>query len=121
MTALGVDATRTLHGVIDEQLRVFAAEADSAIPQAGDLKPLADSLWTSFLEPTALDSTNSLWLVLDPQAMRVTPFAGNGTTIGTTMVLYARPRVIAGTKPACDVGRYPCSPWARPRWITRCP
>ena len=100
VTALGVDATKTLQGVIDKQLRVFAAEADSAIPQAGDFKPLADSLWTSFLEPTALDSTNLLWLVLDPQAVRVTPFAGSGTTIITTMVLYARPRVIAGTKPA---------------------
>ena len=100
VTALGVDATKTLQGVIDKQLRVFAAEADSAIPQAGDFKPLADSLWTSFLEPTALDSTNLLWLVLDPQAVRVTPFAGNGTTIITTMVLYARPRVIAGTRPA---------------------
>ncbi|WP_411278817.1 DUF4403 family protein [Gemmatimonas sp.] len=100
VTALGVDATTTLQGVIDKQLALFAAEADTTIPTVGDFKPLADSLWKSFLEPTALDSTNSLWLVLDPQAVRVTPFAGNGPSIITTMVLYARPRVIAGAKPA---------------------
>ncbi len=99
VTALGVDATKTLQGVIDKQLARFAAEADTTIPTVGDFKPLADSLWKSFLEPTALDSTNSLWLVLDPQAVRVTPFAGNGPSIVTTMVLYARPRVIAGVKP----------------------
>jgi hypothetical protein len=66
----------------------------------GDFRPLADSLWKSFLEPTALDSTNSLWLVLDPQTVQVTPFVGNGPSIVTTMVLSARPRVIAGAKPA---------------------
>lgn len=99
VTALGVDATKTLQGVIDKQLSLFAAEADSAIPAVGDFKPLADSLWKSFLEPTALDSTNSLWLLLDPQGVRVTPFSGNGPSIITTMVLYARPRVIAGPKP----------------------
>lgn len=100
VTALGVDATKTLQGVIDKQLALFAAEADTTIPTVGDFKPLADSLWQSFLEPTALDSTNSLWLVLDPQTVQVTPFAGNGPSIITTMVLYARPRVIAGAKPA---------------------
>jgi len=99
VTALGLDATRTLQGVIETQLALFAAEADTTIPTAGDFKPLADSLWKSFLEPTALDSTNSLWLVLDPQAVRVTPFAGNGPSITTTIVLTARPRVIAGEKP----------------------
>ena len=100
VTALGVDATKTLQGVIDKQLALFAAEADTTIPTVGDFRPLADSLWKSFLEPTALDSTNSLWLMLDPQAVQVTPFAGNGPSIITTMVLYARPRVIAGAKPA---------------------
>ena len=107
VTALGVDATKTLHGVIDTQLALFAAEADTTIPTVGDFKPLADSLWRSFLEPTALDTTNSLWLVLDPQAVRVTPFAGNGPSIITTMVLYARPRVIAGAKPVVRMAPLP--------------
>ncbi|MDQ8158462.1 MAG: DUF4403 family protein [Gemmatimonadota bacterium] len=100
VTALGVNATPTLQSVIDRQLATFAADAERTIPEVGDFRPLADSLWTSFLEPTALDSSNALWLVLDPQAVQVTPFAGNGPSLITTMVLYARPRVIAGVKPA---------------------
>lgn len=107
VTALGIDATKTLQGVIDKQLTLFAAEADTTIPNVGDFRPLADSLWKSFLEPTPLDSSNALWLVLDPQAVQVTPFAGNGPSIITTMVLYARPRVTAGAKPAVRVKPLP--------------
>lgn len=100
VTALGLNATRTLQSVIDKQLAAFAAQADSAIPVAGDFGPLADSLWRSFLAPTPLDSTGTLWLLLDPQAVRVTPFVGAGRNITTTLVLYARPRVLAGARPA---------------------
>lgn len=99
VTVLGVDATSTLQALLDRQLAVFAAQADSTIPQVGDFKPLADSLWQSFLEPTPLDSTASLWLLLEPEAVRVTPFEGAGGNLSTTLVLYARPRVVAGAKP----------------------
>ncbi len=99
VTALGVNATPTLQSLIDDQLTLFSAQADTAIPAAADFRPLADSLWRSFLEPTALDTLGTLWLLLDPEAVRVTPFVGSGLNITTTMVLYARPRVIAGAKP----------------------
>lgn len=99
VTVLGVDATRSLQGLVDRQLAAFAAEADTTIPRVADFRPLADSLWRSFLEPTALDSLASLWLVLEPEAVRVTPFVGAGVNITTTLVLTARPRVVAGGKP----------------------
>jgi len=99
VTVLGVDARKSLQNILDRQLGTFAAQADTTIPQVADFRPLADSLWRSFLEPTALDSLSSLWLVLDPEAVRVTPFVGNGVNITTTLVLYARPRVVAGGKP----------------------
>ena len=99
VSALGVDATKGLRSVIDKQLAEFAAQADTAIPRVANLLPLADSLWRSFLEPTALDSTNTLWLVLDPQEVRVAPFAGNGPSFQTAIILYARPHVVAGAKP----------------------
>jgi hypothetical protein len=100
VTALGVNATPTLQTILDRQLAAFAAQADSAIPQVAEFRTLADSLWKSFLEPTPLDSTNSLWLLIEPEAVRVTPFASNGPALTTTLVLYARPRIVAGAKPA---------------------
>lgn len=100
VTALGVNATNTLQGVLDKQMTLFAAQADSAIPAVGEFRTLADSLWRSFLEPTPLDTTGTLWLLVEPEAVRATPFTGTGTGIVTTLVLYARPRVVAGAKPA---------------------
>ncbi|MBC7841900.1 MAG: DUF4403 family protein [Gemmatimonadaceae bacterium] len=99
VTAMNVDATRPLQSMIDGQLKDFSAQVDTALPNAADLRPLADSIWRSFLEPTALDTLNSLWLVLDPEAIRVVPLAGVGPSFRTAIVVYARPRVIAGAKP----------------------
>jgi len=107
VTALGVNATTTLQNVLNQQLADFAMQADTVIPRVADMRPLADSLWRSFLEPTALDSTNTLWLVLEPEAVRVTPFVGNGPSIRTAIVLYARPRVVAGEKPRMNVRPLP--------------
>lgn len=107
VTVLGVDATSTLRGVVNRQLADFAAQADTAIPRVADLRPLADSLWRSFLEPTALDSTNTLWLTLEPEAVRVAPFVGNGPSIRTAIVLYARPHVVAGDKPKVVTRKLP--------------
>jgi hypothetical protein len=107
VTLVGVNASGTLRDLVDRQLADFAIQADTAIPRATDLKPLADSLWRSFLEPTALDSTGSLWLMLEPEAIRVTPFVGSGPSITTSLVLYARPHVIAGARPVAKVRALP--------------
>ena len=100
VTALHVDAKRPLQSMIDGQLKDFSAQVDSALPIAADLRPLADSIWRSFLEPTPLDTLNALWLVLDPETIRVVPLSGVGPSFRTAIVVYARPRVIAGAKPA---------------------
>jgi hypothetical protein len=99
VTALNVDATRPLQSMIDGQLRDFSSQVDSVLPEAADLRPLADSIWRSFLEPTPLDSLNTLWMVLDPESIRVVPLNGVGPSFRTAIVVYARPRVIAGAKP----------------------
>ncbi len=99
VTALAIDATPALRSVVDGQLETFSAQVDSVMPFATDMRPLADSLWRSFLEPTALDSLNTLWLVLDPETIRVAPLAGNGSSFTTAIIVYGRPRVIAGARP----------------------
>lgn len=99
VTALNVDATPPLQVMIDRQLREFSAQVDTALPDAADLRPLADSIWRSFLEPSPLETLNTLWLVLDPEAIRVVPLTGVGPAFRTAIVVYARPRVIAGARP----------------------
>lgn len=96
---LGMNGNRALKDIIDRQLSAFAAEADTMIPKVADFKPVADSLWKSFLEPAQLDTLGMLWLMLEPEAVRVTPFVGIGPSVTTSMILYARPRVYSGPKP----------------------
>jgi hypothetical protein len=107
VTALSLDATPALRNIIDDQLQLFATQADSAIPLVADLKPLADSLWRSFVEPTPLDSAGLLWLMLEPEAVRVAPLQGIGPSFRTAITLYARPRVVAGAKPTVRMRALP--------------
>lgn len=100
VSVFGVNARRTLQDVLNRQLADFAADADTTIPNVANLKPLADSLWRSFIEPTVLDSAGTLWLLLEPEAVRVTPLVGAGPSFTTAIVLYARPRVVSGAPPA---------------------
>jgi len=107
VTALGLNATPSMQRLIDRQLAGFAAAADTMIPVVADFRPLADSLWKSFLEPTMLDTTGTLWLLVEPTGVQVTPFVGVGPSIQTTMVLYAQPRVVAGGKPVARMRALP--------------
>lgn len=100
ITALNLDARPALQRMIDRQLRDFSTQVDIALPIAADLRPLADSIWKSFLEPSPLDTLDTLWLVLDPEAIRVVQLNGVGPSFRTAIVVYARPRVIAGARPA---------------------
>ncbi len=100
VTVVGMNGTRALKDIIDRQLAAFAVQADTTIPRVADFRPLADSLWRSFLEPTPLDTLGTLWLMLEPEAVRVTPFIGTGPSVTTSIVLYAWPHVVSGSKPA---------------------
>lgn len=99
VSIFGLNAQRTLQDLLNRQLSDFAADADTAIPSVANLKPVADSLWRSFVEPTMLDSAGSLWLLLEPEAVRVAPLVGAGPSFTTAIVLYARPRVVSGARP----------------------
>jgi len=96
-----------LQDVLNGQLADFAAAADTAIPAVANLKPLADSLWRSFIEPTMLDSAGTLWLLLEPEAVRVAPLTGAGPSFTTAIVLYARPRLVSGARPSVRMRELP--------------
>lgn len=100
VTPLGINATRTLQSIVDRQLAEFVSQTDSIIPLIADMKPLADSLWRSFQEPIPLDSTGSFWLSLNPESAQVTPFTSSGASMATTLVVKAKPVVVAGERPA---------------------
>ncbi|MES2522071.1 MAG: DUF4403 family protein [Gemmatimonadota bacterium] len=99
VSMLGVDATGAVRGIVNRQLSAFAASADTSIPSTADFRPLADSLWKSFLEPSPLDTLGTLWLLMEPEAIRVAPLTGDGPSFRTAIILYARPRIVSGRRP----------------------
>ena len=121
ITMLKVDATPLMRRVIDAQIGRVRQQVDSAIPALADLRPSADSLWRTMQEPTALDTTNTTWLVMAPEGVSVAPLAGAGTTVSTAIVLTARPRVVVGAKPAADTRPLPSLTLARPASGMRVP
>src|SRR5439155_26698877 len=79
----------------------------SSGPAVADLRPAADSMWRLLQRPFALDSASSDWFAMSPERVSLAPLNGNGPTIGTAIMVTARPRVIVGPKPATDVRPLP--------------
>src|SRR5215208_357215 len=100
VTVLKVNATPLMQRVANSQLEQIRHQIDSAFPSLANMRPAADSLWQAFQEPTALDSAGSVWLLLDPESVSLSPLVGTGDMVTTAVVLAARPRVVLGARPA---------------------
>jgi hypothetical protein len=107
VTVLKIDATPLMQRVVDAQLARLTSQVDSALPTLADIRPAADSIWRTMQEPQALDSTNTLWLVMSPTGVSMAPLTGNGAFVNTAVVITARPRVVLGPKPVYAVQPLP--------------
>ena len=114
VTVLKIDATPLMQRVVDAQLARLTRQVDSALPTLANIRPAADSMWRTMQEPQALDSTNTLWLLMSPSAVSVAPLTGNGAFVNTAVVITARPRVVLGQRPAVVVQPLPALTLARP-------
>ena len=99
VTLLHVDATALVKRIIDGQSEDLRHEIDSLLPTVADLRGAADSLWQLSQQPMSLDSTDTVWLTLSPESVRLAPLIGSSSAISTALVLTARPRVSVGAKP----------------------
>src|SRR3954468_247071 len=69
VTVLRVYATPIVKRMIDAQSARLRQQFDSIVPAMADLRPAADSLWRTLLHPIALDSTNTIWFTMAPDAV----------------------------------------------------
>jgi hypothetical protein len=99
VTVLHVDATPTMKRILDAQLSYFRHQFDSLVPAVADLRPTADSIWRSMLQPLAMDSASTIWLSMSPDAISLGSLAGSAGTVTTAIALTAHPRVLVGRKP----------------------
>jgi hypothetical protein len=99
ITVLRVDATPIVKRMIDGQSLRLRQELDSIVPAMADLRPAADSLWRTLQHPIAVDSTNTVWFSMSPDAVSLAPLNGRGQSVTTALVVTAHPRIVVGAQP----------------------
>src|SRR5713101_813907 len=96
VTALRIDVTGKVLDAAQAALQKELAEFDRRV--AGfDLRAEAQKAWNILQSPLRL--TDSLWLIIDPSAVRIGLLKVEGDTLVTTVGLSARPRIIGGPRP----------------------
>ncbi len=121
VTMLRVDATPLMKRMADAQLARVAQQVDSALPALADLRRAADSMWRALQDPLPLDSTGTMWLVMNPEQVGLAPIDGRGAQLHTGMTLVARPQVVTGARPAVRVRPLPTLTLAAARTGIRVP
>ncbi|MGI9078378.1 MAG: DUF4403 family protein [Gemmatimonadaceae bacterium] len=104
-TVFNIDASPLMRRILGAQLERLRQAIDSIIPAVVTVKPAADSLWRTLQEPVQLDS--GVWLILSPDAARLSPLTGSGGAVRTTVTLIAHPRVVVGSRPALETSPLP--------------
>lgn len=107
VTMLRVDASPIVKRMIDAQSARIRQQFDSIVPALADLRPAADSLWRTLQHPIAIDSTNTIWFTMAPDAVSLAPLSGTGHAVTTALVVTAHPRIIVGAEPAANTKPLP--------------
>lgn len=102
VTVLKVDATPLMRRIINGQSEKLRQQLDSVLPALADLRPAADSLWRTMLQPLALDSSSSVWLNMTPQNIALARPLGRADALTTALVITARPRASIGRRPSAE-------------------
>lgn len=96
VSLLHINVTKKVMEAAQEALQKRVSEFDARLA-AFDLPKESLRLWRTLQSPQRL--TDSLWLVVDPTAVRVGLLAMDGDTLVTTIGLSAQPRVVGGARP----------------------
>jgi hypothetical protein len=115
VTLLKLDATPLMRHIIDGQVEKLRQQLDSALPTLADLRPTADSLWRTMLQPVALDSASTVWLSMQPENIALVRPLGRLDALTTALVITARPRASIGARPAGERRPLPALGLAPPR------
>jgi len=97
VTALSVDVTDRALGAARDALRAKLAQFDRRLGEF-DLPAEAQKVWDVLRSPLRL--TDSLWLMVEPSAVRIGLLEVRGDTLVTTVGLSANPRIVGGPRPA---------------------
>lgn len=105
ITFVSVDITDRLMDAVAKLLRDHGPEIDAAVSNV-DVRSEFEKLWRTLQTPIEL--TDSVWLLIDPLAVRKGAVTSEGLVVTANVGLTATPRIIVGRRP--EVGFRPLPP-----------
>jgi hypothetical protein len=97
LTRANVDVTDRVRAMVQDLLLRAAPQVDEKIRDAAQLHRRLEEVWTTVQQP--IRAGQGIYVLLQPQALDATPPQGEGTTLGTTVSVVVRPRVMIGEEP----------------------
>jgi uncharacterized protein DUF4403 len=100
LTEANIDVTDRVATLVQGLMDRIAPQVDEKIRDAAQLRRRVEGVWATAQQP--IRAAKDVYLVLQPQSLAATKPAGEGTTIGTTVSLTLRPRVVLGDEPEVE-------------------
>ena len=96
VTVLRINVTEKALGAARQALQTRLTKFDRRLARF-DLRREAQKVWDVLRSPLRL--TDSLWLTIEPSAVRIGLLTVQGDTLVTTVGLSAKPRIVGGPRP----------------------
>jgi hypothetical protein len=97
LTKANVDVTERVANLVQGLLDRAAPEIDARIREEAALRRRVENVWEDVQKP--IRASTGVYVMLQPEALAVSPPQGSGTTLNTTVSVTVRPRVVVGDKP----------------------
>lgn len=97
LTKANVDVTDRVANLVQGLLDRAAPEIDERIIEEAALRRRVGDVWEDVQKP--IRASTGVYVMLQPEALAVSPPRGSGTTLNTTVSVVVRPRVVVGDKP----------------------
>lgn len=97
LTKANVDVTDRVASLVQGLLDRAAPEIDERITEAAALRRRVGDVWEDVQKP--IRASTGVYVMLQPEALAMSPPRGRGTTLNTTVSVTVRPRVVVGDKP----------------------
>lgn len=90
--------------VLNQSKKEFAKSIDKQVKNVFDLKKEIETAWKSMKMPFLMSEEYKTWLLLNPQAIEMTPLRTNGNMLQSTITITSKPQIFLGEKPAEPAG-----------------
>ncbi len=102
---LTIGLARFVEPVMRRQLAAIAERVDAEVAARMSIKPLLLKAWTQVQQPVLLDAATQTWLLISPQALRVSPLRAEDGRLFLRVGLSSYLETLVGPKPKVSVNR----------------